>query len=274
MVHICIFISTSIQKEINTEIIALIGYVVFFVLILVIVFVVFFTTFQRRKNQLLLDNIKQQQQFDEELIKTQQEIQEETLRHVGRELHDNVGQLLVMATMQMNAAAKVVKDDVKSKVDNAAGTLKETLAEVRALSKSLNSDVFFNLGFDVAVKNEIQRLNKTGLIESNLKVTGKKVSFENKKDEIILFRIFQEFSSNTLKYAEAENLNITLNYLNDSLEIRVEDDGNGFEMNSVEKGSGLINMQKRAELIKAKFNLESEPTKGTKLTITYPYRTI
>jgi hypothetical protein len=274
MVHICIFISTSIQKEINTEIIALIGYVAFFVLILLIVFVVFFTTFQRRKNQLLLDNIKQQKEFDEELIKTQQEIQEETLKHIGRELHDNIGQMLVMATMQMNAAAKIVKDDVKSKVDNASGSLKETLAAVRALSKSLNNDIIFNLGFDVTLKNEVERLNKTGLIHSHLIITGEKVKFENKKDELILFRILQEFSSNTLKYAEAENLKVTLNYLEDKLNIEVKDDGNGFDMNSAEKGSGLINMEKRAELINASFNLESLAKKGTKLTLTYPYRTI
>tara|TARA_R110002124_G_scaffold82180_3_gene215821 strand:- start:4421 stop:5245 length:825 start_codon:yes stop_codon:yes gene_type:complete len=274
MVHICIFISTSIPKEINTEIIALIGYVVFFVLILVIVFVVFFTTFQRRKNQLLLDNIKQQKQFDEELIKTQQEIQEETLKHVGRELHDNVGQMLVLATMQMNAVAKVAKEDIKVKVDNASSALKETLTEVRALSKSLNSDVIFNLGFDATVKNEIERLNKTGLIQTSVTISGEKVDFENKKDDLILFRILQEFSSNTLKYAEAENLDITLNYLEGKLKIEVNDDGNGFDTDSAEKGSGLINMEKRADLINASFNLESKTDKGTKLTIVYPYRTV
>ncbi|WP_339756377.1 histidine kinase [uncultured Winogradskyella sp.] len=237
-------------------------------------FVVFFTTFQRRKNQLLLDNIKQQKQFDEELIKTQQEIQEETLKHVGRELHDNVGQMLVLATMQMNAVAKVAKEDIKVKVDNASSALKETLTEVRALSKSLNSDVIFNLGFDATVKNEIERLNKTGLIQTSVTISGEKVDFENKKDDLILFRILQEFSSNTLKYAEAENLDITLNYLEGKLKIEVNDDGNGFDTDSAEKGSGLINMEKRADLINASFNLESKTDKGTKLTIVYPYRTV
>jgi signal transduction histidine kinase len=237
-------------------------------------FVLFFVMFQKRKNKLLLDQIRQQQKFDEELILTQQEIQEETLKHVGRELHDNVGQMLVLATMQMNAVAKVAQDDIKVKVDNASGALKETLTEVRALSKSLNSDVIFNLDFDQTVKNEIQRLNKTGLIESNLTIVGNKVNFENKKDKIILFRILQEFFSNTLKYAEAQNLRISLNYLETELKIIVEDNGNGFDINSVEKGSGLINMEKRAELINASFNLESESKKGTKLTLTYPYRTV
>ena len=220
MVHIFIFISTSIQKEIDTEIIALIGYVAFFVLMLIVVFVIFFTTFQRRKNELILDKINQQKLFDEELVKTQQEIQEETLGYIGRELHDNVGQMLAVATMQMNAAAKIVKDEAKSKVESASEALKDTLTEVRALSKSLNSDVIFNLGFDVTVKNEIERLNKTGLIHAIVSLKGEKVNFENNKDEIILFRILQEFSSNTLKYAKAENLKVSIKYFkNKQLEV-------------------------------------------------------
>lgn len=242
-------------------------------IIITTLIVVFFVVFQKRKNQLLIDKIRQQQKFNEELIKTQQEIQEETLKYIGRELHDNIGQMLVMSTMQMNAAVKVVNDEnAKTKVSNAAETLKSTLDEVRALSKSLNSDVIFNLGFDTAVKHEVERLNKTGLIQSYVIITGEKVHFENKKDELILFRILQEFSSNTFKYAEAKNLNVAVKYHKDRLELSVADNGIGFDINSAEKGSGLINMGKRAELINADFQLESQPEKGTTLNLVYPYR--
>ncbi|BAO77637.1 two-component sensor histidine kinase [Winogradskyella sp. PG-2] len=246
----------------------------FFVLVLIVVFVLFFTIFQKRKNQLIIDRIEQEKKFEEELVRTQQEIQEETLKHVGRELHDNVGQMLALASMQMKAVSRIVDDEVKTKVDNASEALKETLTEVRTLSKSLNSDVIFNLGFEAVVKNEIERLNKTGLIQSSIAITGNKVNFENEKDETILFRILQEFSSNTLKYAEAEHLNISINYFEDKLEISIEDDGSGFDLNTVEKGSGLINMEKRAELINTNFQLESQLNKGTILHLVYPYRTL
>ncbi|QNK78070.1 histidine kinase [Winogradskyella sp. PAMC22761] len=235
--------------------------------------ILFFVFYQKRKNQLLLRNVEQQQRFDDELLKTQQEIQEETLKHVGRELHDNIGQMLVMSTMQMNAALTAVNNEAKIKVNNAADTLKSTLDEVRALSKSLNSDIIFNLGFEATLKNEVARLNKSGLIDSTLSITGEKVNFENKKDEIILFRILQEFFSNTLKYAEAEHLNINLSYQEQLLRIKIEDDGNGYDIEYVAKSSGLINMKKRAELLSAKYNLESQKHKGTTLTLEYPYRT-
>jgi len=273
MLHLWFLLRITQSQGVSKEQIALIIYVIVALLLFSLLFIMFFSTFQKRQNQLLLDKVNQQQKFDEELIITQQEIQEETLKHVGRELHDNVGQMLVLATMQMNAAVKIVNDDnARVKVTNAAETLKSTLDEVRALSKSLNSDVIFNLGFDATVESELQRLNKTGLIESNVTISGEKVNFENKKDELILFRILQEFSSNTLKYAEAEHLEVTLNYLADKLEIIVKDDGVGFDIAVAQKGSGLINMEKRAELINADFQLESQLEKGTTLNLIYPYR--
>ncbi|EPR70742.1 two-component system sensor histidine kinase [Winogradskyella psychrotolerans RS-3] len=252
----------------------LLVYMISVLVVISAVVFIFFVVFQKRKNQLLIDKVKQKQQFEEELVKTQQEIQEETLKHLGRELHDNVGQMLVLATMQMNAAASVVKDEAKSKVENAASALKDSLEEVRALSKSLNSDVIFNLGFDATVKNEVARLNKSGLIATRLSITGEKVDFENKKDEIILFRILQEFFSNTLKYAQAETIVVSLNYESQFLNIKVEDNGSGFDIENAEKGSGLINMEKRAELLNAKFQLESQLKQGTILNLKYPYREI
>ena len=265
-------IFNSIQKTISNEEIALISYVIFFVIIVMVVFISFFIAFQKRKNQLLQDKIKQQQQFDEELVKTQQEIQEETLKHVGRELHDNIGQMLVMSTMQMNAALKLADETLRPKVKNASDTLKGTLEEVRALSKSLNNDIITNLGFEATVRNEIHRLNKSGLIKASLSVDGDVVNFENKKDEVILFRILQEFFSNTLKYAEAEKLCINITYEQDKLIVEVTDNGIGFDLKHSERGSGLINMEKRAELIDAEFQIKSKNEAGTRLRLVYPFK--
>lgn len=250
----------------------LIVYMIVILLIICALVIMFFVVYQKRKNVLLMKNIEQQKQFDEELLITQQEIQEETLKNVGRELHDNVGQLLAFATMQMNNVLRNASEDLKPKVDNASDALKESLAEVRALSKSLNSDVIRNMGFNATIENEINRLNKSGLIEASLKIEGKNQNFDNKKDEIILFRIIQEFLSNTLKYAEAETLKVYLEYATDKLKIKVEDDGVGFDLKSAEQGSGMTNMKKRAELLGSEFKLESQPDNGTSITLIYPYR--
>jgi signal transduction histidine kinase len=274
MVYFGIFISFALQKEISTEIIVLIAYVAFFVLALIVVFVVFFTAFQRRKNQLLFDKINQQKVFDEELVKSQQEIQEATLKHVGRELHDNVGQLLAFTTMQLKAFEKVAEKDILPKLTNAQEAVASSLTEVRALSRSLNNDVILKTGFDTTVKNEIKRLNNSGLIEASFNVFGENANFENGKDEIILFRILQEFFSNTLKYANANKLEVNITYSDKDLVLNVNDDGDGFDFETIEKSSGLINMEKRSELINAEFNLTSEKGKGTQLKIKYNYRVL
>lgn len=272
MLHLWFSLHPALQETIKDEEIILIVYSLIVIIALSLLFVFFFVGFQKRKNQMLISQFKQKQEFEAELVKTQQEIQDQTLKHVGRELHDNVGQLLSLATMQMNALSKVASDDIQSKVSNASEAVKESLTEVRSLSKSLNSDVIFNLGFFATVENEIQRLNKSQLIEANLSKEGDVVKFENNKDETILFRILQEFFSNSLKYADAESLMVHLNYQQGQLIITAKDDGKGFDMDTAAKGSGLINMKKRADLINATYNLESSTGKGTTLTLIYPYR--
>ena len=88
--------------------------------------------------------------------------------------------------------------------------------------------------------------------------------------EIVLFRILQEFFSSAVKYSEAQNLKVKLEYNNQNLLISASDDGKGFDVESVEKGSGLLNMKSRAELINAEFDLKSQPGKGVELRINYP----
>lgn len=233
--------------------------------------IVFFIVFQRRKNKLLIDKVKQQQAFDTELSNAQTEIQEQTLKNIGWELHDNVGQLLAAASMQLNILKTQIGDDLKENFSEAAGTVKESLREVRLLSRSLNNEVILNIGFEQSITNELNRLKKMKFASAELQVKGPVVNFENKKHEIIIFRILQEFFSNTIKYSEAKNLSVNLIYLEDKLIITASDDGKGFNVDTIEKGSGLLNMKSRAELISTQYNLSSKIDEGTQLELQYPY---
>ncbi len=247
---------------------------VYMIAVLVIVttlVIVFFIVFQKRKNKLLLDKIKQQQEFDEEISRTQSEIQEQTLKHIGWELHDNVGQLLAYASMQMNMLSAQVADNMKESVNSTADVIKESLREVRSLSKSLNNDVILNIGFEQSITNELNRLKRMKFASAELHIKGDRRELQNKKHEIVIFRILQEFFSNSVKYSEAKNLQIKLNYLSDTLVIEASDDGKGFDIMTAEKGSGLITMKSRAELINASFDLYSKPNEGVKLTLKYPF---
>ena len=163
-----------------------------------------------------------------------------------------------------------VPNDVKEKFKDTTNALKESLTEVRALSKSLNNEVVLNQGFHKSIENELNRLKKMKFDAAELKIMGDVVPFQDKKHEIIMFRIIQEFLSNSVKYSEAKTLNINLSYSNKSLQIEAMDDGIGFKMEDIEQGSGLINMKSRATLIGATLQLQSEPGKGVNLKIDYP----
>src|SRR5690606_8643446 len=130
--------------------------------------VVFFVVFQKRKNKLIMEKIRQQQQFEEEISNTQVEIQEQTLKNIGQELHDNIGQLLSVANMQLSILNTQVPEDIKESFTETKNVIRDSLGEVRALSKSLNSEVIVNRGFQLSVQNEIERLNKLKLLNAQL----------------------------------------------------------------------------------------------------------
>jgi len=270
MFYSCVYYLIFQNKIISDEQVALLVYTIIVIAFLVTMFVLFFSTFQKRKNKLLLDKIQRERVFEEELIKTQTEIQEQTLKNIGQELHDNIGQLLAVANMQLSLIASLTQDSIKNKVDDAKNAVSKAIKEVRGLSKVLNSEVILSLGFQESLNTEIERLNRMNLLNAKLFASGDKGVCKNNKDAIILFRILQEFISNTVKYSKATHLIIKLNYTTDNLKVVAEDNGVGFNIETIKKGSGLINMKSRANLTNTKFSLISSPNKGTKLTLNYP----
>lgn len=246
-------------------------YMIVVIIIISTFVIVFFMVFHKRKNKLLIEKFEQKRQFEEELAKSKLEIQEQTLKNIGWELHDNVGQLLSVANMQLNILSTEISDKLKDKLKDSQEVLKQSLAEVRSLSKSLNTDVIKNLGLEQSIKNEINRFNKLHFLNAELTVRGEpNPELLNDKDQTIIFRILQEFFSNTIKHSKAKNLNVLMEYLPDELFITASDDGLGFDEETVKMNSGLINMKKRAELINADLELKSLKGKGVTLSLQYP----
>lgn len=263
-------VSTLQEQTVKEEEIILIGYMTLVVVLLSIMVIVFFVAFHKRKNKLLLDKLKQQKQFEETVTKTREEIQEQTLKYIGQELHDNIGQLLSLASMQLGMLSVKISEDIKDSYVETQKTIKDSLAEVRTLSKSLNTDVIQNRGFSESIRFEIERLNRMKLIAAEFSIEGNQIAFGNKKDGIILFRILQEFISNTVKHSKANKLKISLDYNQEQLIINATDDGEGFEIDEIKDSSGLLNMKSRAEQTGSSYRLVSQPHDGVQLTIVYP----
>jgi two-component system NarL family sensor kinase len=158
------------------------------VVIITLSLVWLFIIFQKRKNNLLQDQVDAKKQFEKEIAETQIEIKEQTLRNISWELHDNIGQLLTLAKIQLQSATEENIAEVRD-------TISKGLEEVRALSKLINPDVVKNIKLCEAVQLEIDRFNRLNFIKSNLTIQGDTKKLDP-KSEIILFRILQEFFSN------------------------------------------------------------------------------
>ncbi|GAA3629987.1 sensor histidine kinase [Flavivirga jejuensis] len=244
------------EKEIQSFLI--ISSVVLFMLIITMISL--FLLFKKRKNALILKNEFAEKHFEQEISKTKIEIREETFRNISWELHDNIGQLITLAKIQLQNNSSV--EDVKE-------TLNKCIKELRVLSKLINPDALKNMSLDQAVTQEIDRFNRLNFIEAKLSIKGSQIKIDN-KIEIVFFRILQEFFSNTIKHAKATHLDIILDYQTDMLTIIAKDNGLGFDLNEQNhSGIGLSNIKNRAKLVNANATILSEPNKGTELTITY-----
>lgn len=255
----------------QTEIQLLVFVTTIIVLILAITLIVFFFYFQQKKTAYLIKQRETQKRFQEEINKSRLEIQEQALQNISWEIHDNVGQLLSTAKMQLNMVQFSLPEENQSGIQETGDLIGKSLQELRGLAKSLNPETIKNKGLITSITQEIERFNRLNFIKASIEISEDYYDLNNEK-EIILFRILQEFCNNTLKYSKAKNLKIVFNFYKDKVFIIAEDDGVGFDVNdtSKHKGIGLTNMKSRGELIGAEIELKSEIDKGTKLYINCP----
>ncbi|RMA58879.1 sensor histidine kinase [Ulvibacter antarcticus] len=253
------------------EEILLIIYFIAVILLLVLFVVLFFFAFLKRKNRFILERWEAEQEFDKEIEKSKFEIQEQTFKNIAWELHDNIGQLLSVVNIQLNMLGHNTPEKFHPQIDETKDVVKDAVQEIRTLSKILNNDVILKNGLVTSVNLELERFNKLNFLKAELLVKGVSVPLKS-SDEIIVFRILQEFFSNVIKHARAKKLFVLLDYKATMLEIKVEDDGVGFDSKQKTDSSGLETMRSRAELLNANLTITSRVGEGTSLMLNYPYK--
>ena len=241
--------------------------IVLFTLLLTL-FVLFFF-FQKKKSKFLMDKMEADLFFNSELTKSRIEIKEQTLTNVSRELHDNIGQILSVALMQMNMIIENDSEYSKKELKNIKELVNKSLNEIRILSKIMNGDIFVTTNFIEAVSEDLERIKELKKIKCKLSVEGE-VQKINKEHETIIYRILQESISNILRHSHSETITIEILFTENNCKINIMDTGKGFDLETYAKGAGLLNIKTRTELIGAKFNISSFLKKGTNLMIDYP----
>ena len=203
---------------------------------------------------------------------------EEEVRHqLARDLHDGPAQSLAAITMNVEFIKRLLERDpprVIPELDKLGALAKRTTHEVRTMLFELRPLALETQGLDTTLRQYLERFQGNGpeiIIESH------EVSASlDTKSEGTLFNIIQESINNSLKYAKAEHIWVRLKQTSTTLEVTVQDDGRGFDLQKVldsydKRGSfGLLNIEERAKLIGGTSELISATGHGTTVRVTVP----
>jgi two-component system NarL family sensor kinase len=215
--------------------------------------------------------------YIQESLRSQVEVQNETLTHVGQDLHDNIGQLLSVIRITLSAIEEDIYMSVKSKEDikHASDIVDQAIFEVRSLSKSLDASFVKDFGLYESVQVEVERLRKSRRFLITVDVSGDIFKFHF-DTEIVIFRIFQEVLNNMIKHSDAKNISFEFEYDEHGMQLIAKDDGKGFNYNEVMQrslnysGAGLKNIIERVNLIGGDCEFNSSLGMGTVTTLKIP----
>lgn len=207
--------------------------------------------------------------FNEQLFKSQLEIQEQTFDLISMEIHDNVGQTLSLLKVQLNILEQKEQYD-RALVGDIKGNVGKAMTDLRDVAKSLNSERVQLSSLAELTAHELNRLESTGIITTEQKILGTEQVLSNDR-KLILFRIIQESLQNITKHSHASVVTISINYQEAGLFITINDNGLGFDTSGRQSGLGLQNIKSRAAVIGGEAIISSANGNGTKITITIPY---
>ncbi len=220
---------------------------------------------ERKKTK---DELAEQQVNRQKLItEITLQAQEKEKNELGRELHDNIGQILATVKMYLGMAisGKSVGEDLIGKSYEYVDT---AIEELRKLSHSLVAPSLKSHGLKKVLKELVDDINSFHRLRVQLFIDEKLNKIEiDKNMELMIYRILQEQLSNIIKYANADEASITLKIENDTLLLTIADNGVGFDTSATFDGIGLKNIKSRVEHYSGKMNIISAPGKGCTLDI-------
>lgn len=245
------------------------AFLVLFISIFIVI-IILVLRYRRRKRE----NEDLRTLFSEQLLQSRLEMREQTLQHVSRELHDNIGQVASLVKINLNGIAMTASENVHQQISDTKDLVKQMMLDIKLLSTSLSGDRVTKAGLMASIQQECEKINSTGLFKSQFTQHDHTPPIDDAKT-IILFRMTQELLNNAIKYSEAEQINVNVQYEKNNLILSVIDNGKGFNLNeklsaTAEMGNGLINLHQRASAINANIHFKSEPANGTTATIQMP----
>jgi signal transduction histidine kinase len=191
-------------------------------------------------------------------------IREEEQRHIARELHDNIGQRLSLLSIRLDSLrdAGLSDEHADDNLLESMYDLSELISEVHGLSHSMHTTQLEQLGFEDGLAEMCRSISQAYRINADFQINGvpEKV---NPRIARCFYRIAQEALNNVIKHSRATLAHVTLTFANDSLIMRVKDNGIGFDLETSTCGLGLVSIDERIQSIDGTVAVHSSPQQGT-----------
>lgn len=224
-------------------------------------------------------NITERRQLQEQLLREQKQrqqvvtaatikAQENERARVGRELHDNVNQVLTTVKLynEMYLTGYVADKELLVK---STAYVQDCINEIRSISKRLSAPTLGKISLYDSIKELVDSINLTRRLEVRFRAQG--IGAPVSEDlHLSIYRIVQESLNNIIKYSGAELATVEIVRHANELCLKVGDNGKGFDPQVKRQGIGITNMKTRAENLNASFRLHSAPGQGCRIEICFP----
>lgn len=208
-----------------------------------------------------------------ELIKASIEGQEKERTEIGRELHDNINQLLTATKLYLDVASTqpALKDDM---IKRSQKNLSNCMEEIRKLSSALVAPSVTLNSFSDIIRDLIEPIKLATPLNIQYEVDEIDNNIITPVQLLNIYRIIQEHLNNILKHSGASNVFIFLKHKSRSIHLTIRDDGQGFEVEAKRNGIGFKNIQSRSELLDGSMEVISKPGEGCLLQIIIPLNSL
>jgi two-component system sensor histidine kinase UhpB len=192
--------------------------------------------------------------------------QEEERRRLARDLHDEVNQSLTAILLRLEALNQWAPAGVDKELGELKRLVNQAMDELLTLARQLRPSALDDHGLTSAIVGQVRRFSSQTGIKADVKTSGGPIELESDQ-EIAVYRFAQEALSNVVQHAHASHVEVDLSSGGHGVELRVQDDGRGFDPDGDHDGIGLSGIAERARLVGAHFDIESRPGRGTSLTL-------
>ncbi len=197
---------------------------------------------------------------------------EEERRRISREVHDEAGQSMLFLRLHLEMLEKAAPPELRSRLTEARVVAERIIAEIRRIIAALNPSAVEDLGLPAAIRHLSARFRKLCPIKLRLRLSpyGPRLP---RPTEIALYRVVQEAYQNIAKHSGACGVNLYLKTTDRQLELDIEDDGVGFDVDSAvaqPKSFGLKGMRERVALLGGRLEIHSGPGQGARISVRLP----